>query len=185
MRRRGGGEQAGKTMIQIIFHALGGQGAKSAAEILAEAAFLEGKEIQAFPEYGPERRGTPVRAFVRISDRKITTHEPIVKPDYSIIIDPSLITKERMSGVCIVNSAETVDSIKKKTGYKGQMHVLDAGKIIAFANLPMLAAFVKVSDAVRLESVLKQTEALFGRKMGPEKMNQTIDAMKRAYETVK
>jgi pyruvate ferredoxin oxidoreductase gamma subunit len=172
-------------MIQVVFQGLGGQGAKSAAEILAEAAFLEGKEIQAFPEFGPERRGSPIKAYVRIADKKITTHEPIVKPDYTVIIDSSLAVKERMAGVCIINSAEPSESIRKQTGYKGEIHILDANKIIAFANLPMLAAFVKVSKAVKLESVIKRTENLFGEKMGAEKLKQTIDAMKKAYELVK
>lgn len=172
-------------MIQIIFHALGGQGAKSAADILAEAAFSEGKEIQAFPDYGPERRRAPIRAYVRISEKKILTHEPIIKPDYTVIIDPSMISKDRMSGICIVNSAQTAESIGKQTGYKGEIHVLNADAITSFANLPMLAAFVKVSKSVKLETVLKQTETLFGKKMGAEKMKQTIDAMKKAYEMTK
>ena len=172
-------------MIQIVFHALGGQGAKSAADILADAAFSEGKEIQAFPDYGPERRRAPIRAYVRISEKKILTHEPIVKPDYTIIIDSGLAVKERMAGICIINSAQTAESIRKQTGYKGEMHILDANKIIAFANLPMLAAFIKISKAVKFETVLKQTEALFGKKMGAEKMKQTTDAMKKAYEMTK
>lgn len=172
-------------MIQIIFHALGGQGAKSAADILAEAAFSEGKEIQAFPDYGPERRRAPIRAYVRISDKKILTHEPIIRPDYTVIIDPSMISKERMSGICIVNSAETAEAVGKRTGYKGEIHVLNADKITSFANLPMLAAFVKISKAAKLETVLKQTEALFGKKMNPEKMKQTTDMMKKAYDLVK
>lgn len=172
-------------MIQVVFQGLGGQGAKSAAEILAEAAFFEGKEIQAFPEFGPERRGTPIKAYVRISDKKITTHEPITRPDYTIIIDSGLAVKERMAGICIINSAQTAESIRKQTGYKGEMHILDASSIINFANLPMLAAFVKVSGAVKLESVLKQTEELFGPKMGAEKLKQTLEAMKKAYEMVK
>lgn len=172
-------------MIQIIFHALGGQGAKSAADILAETAFSEGKEIQAFPDYGPERRRAPIRAYVRISEKKITTHEPIIKPDYTVIIDPSMISKERMEGICIVNSAETAEAIRKKTGFKGELHVLNADAIINFANLPMLAAFIKISKAVKFETVLKQTEALFGKKMGAEKMKQMTDAMKKAYEMTK
>lgn len=172
-------------MIQIIFHALGGQGAKSAADILAEAAFAEGKEIQAFPDYGPERRRAPIRAYVRISDKKILTHEPIIRPDYTVIIDPSMVSKDRMSGICVVNSSETADAIKKKTGYKGEVHVLDANKISGFANLPMLAAFVKISKTVKLETVLKQTEVLFGRKMNAERLKQTVDPMKKAYEMAK
>ena len=172
-------------LIQIIFHALGGQGAKSAAEILAQAAFLEGKEIQAFPEFGPERRGTPIRAFVRMDGKKITTHEPITNPDYTVIIEPSLAVKERMAGVCIVNSAETADTIKKRTKYKGEIRILNAAKLGAFANLPMLAAFVKVSKCVKMETVLKETEKLFGEKMGKEKLRQATDLMKKAYDSVK
>ena len=167
-------------MIQVVFHALGGQGAKSAAHVLAEAAFSEGKEIQAFPEFGPERRGTPVRAFVRISENKITTHEPVTAPDYSIIIDSSLITADRMKGICVVNSTESADEIRKKTGFKGQLHVLDVSKVSAYANLPMLAAFVKVSGVVRIGSVIKHAEELFG-----EKAKQSIDAIKRAEGMVK
>lgn len=162
-------------MIQVVFHALGGQGAKSAAQVLAQAAFSEGKEIQAFPEFGPERRGTPVRAFVRISEGRITTHEPVSMPDYSVIIDPSLITADRMKGVCVVNSQESADEIRKKTGFKGQLHILDASKVGLYANLPMLAAFVKVSNVVRMGSVIKHAEELFG-----EKAKQSIEAIKLA-----
>ena len=132
-------------MIQVVFHALGGQGAKSAAHVLALSAFSEGKEIQAFPEFGPERRGTPVRAFVRISEKKLTIHEPVISPDYSIIIDPSLITADRMKGICVVNSQESANEIRRKTGFTGQLHVLDASKAGPYANLPMLAALDRKS----------------------------------------
>jgi len=167
-------------MIQVVFHALGGQGAKSAAHVLAEAAFSEGKEIQAFPEFGPERRGTPVRAFVRISESRITTHEPVTEPDYSVIIDPSMITADRMKGTCIVNSTESIDEIRKNTGFKGPLHVLDALKVSQYANLPMLAAFVKVSGVVRIGSVIKHAEEMFG-----DKAKQSIDAIKKAEGLVR
>ena len=167
-------------MIQVVFHALGGQGAKSAAHVLALAAFSEGKDIQAYPEFGPERRGTPVRAFVRISESRITTHEPVTVPDYSVIIDPSLITADRMNGVCVVNSQESAEEIRKKTGFKGQLHVLDALKVSPYANLPMLAAFVKVSNVVRIGSVIRHAEELFG-----EKAKQSIEAVRLAEGMVR
>ena len=172
-------------MIQIIFHGLGGQGAKSAAQILAEAASEEGKEIQAFPEFGPERRGTPVKAFVRISDKKITTYEPIVNPDYTVIIEPSLITKERMEGTVIANSEEKVEEIMKETGFKGKIHVIDANALGVIPNLPMLAALVKISNTVKIETVIKRIEKIFLKKLGKEKTEQNVEAVKKAFEMVK
>ena len=171
-------------MIQIVFHGLGGQGAKSAAQILADAAFGEGKEIQAFPEFGPERRGAPVRAFVRISDRPITTHEPITKPDYTVIIEPTMVTMERMEGVCIVNSKETAEQVKRRTGFEGSVHVIDAGALSQFANLPMLGALVKVSGVVRFESVERCVREQFEKKLGVEKTAKMIDAVRTAHGMV-
>lgn len=171
-------------MEQIIFHGLGGQGAKSAAQILAEAASEEGKEIQAFPEFGPERRGAPVRAFVRISERKITTHEPIVNPDYTVIIDSSLISRERMKGTVIANSKESAEQIAERTGFKGKVHVIDASALGVIPNLPMLGALVKVSGIAKLETVLSRIEKLFLRKLGKEKTEQNIEAVKKAYEMI-
>ena len=172
-------------MIQIIFHGLGGQGAKSAAQILAEAASEEGKEIQAFPEFGPERRGTPVRAFVRISDKKITTHEPIVNPDYTVIIEPSLIKSERMWGTVIANSMETSEEISKKTGFEGKIHAINASELGKVPNLPMLGALIKVSGIVKLETVIKKVEKIFLRKLGEEKTKEIVDGMKKAHEMMK
>lgn len=96
-------------------------------------------------------------------------------PDYSVIIDPSLITADSMKGTCVVNSTESAEAIRSKTGFKGQLHVLDAAKVSPYANLPMLAAFVKVSNIVRMSSIIRHAEELFG-----EKAKQSIEAIRRA-----
>jgi len=172
--------------MEIIFHGLGGQGAKSAAQILVEAASEEGKEIHAFPEYGPERRGAPVRAFVRISDKKIRTHQPIVEPDIIIFIDDSLITKESVSGLkqaMIVNTKKSVKEIREMCGFKGDIHVIDASSL-GYPNVPMLGALVKVEPVVKLGMIVRKIDEHFGAKLGKENTDALKNAVKKAYEMV-
>ena len=107
-------------IFEIVIHGRGGQGAKTAAQLIAESAMEQGKFIQAFPEFGPERRGAPVRAFVRISDEAIKTHEPITEPIVIMVIDPTLLDQtsitESVSNNCslIVNSNKSLEDIKNK-----------------------------------------------------------------------
>lgn len=145
-------------MIEIRWHGRGGQGAKTASLLLADAAFNTGKYIQGFPEYGPERMGAPITAYNRISDEEITIHSNIYEPDYVVVVDDTLLDSVdvtaglKESGGIVINTTKEAEKIKSKLkGYKGNIYKVDARKISEetlgkyFPNTPMLAAIVKVS----------------------------------------
>ena len=184
-------------IVEIRWHGRGGQGAKTAAQFLAEAALDMGKHIQAFPEYGPERAGAPIRAYTRISEREITIHSPVTRPDAVVVIDPTLLqtidVTEGMgeNSILIVNSEEDVETIRKKTKcMKGKVAVCDATKIaletlgIPIPNTPMLGALLRVNPMVPLESVETEVRKKFLKKIGEEKTEANIKAIRRAFEEV-
>ncbi len=186
-----------KTLFEIVIVGRGGQGAKTASQFIAEAALGENKHVQAFPEYGPERSGAPVKAYNRISEKHITTYAPVVNPDVVMVIDPTLIgpidvteglTKD---GTLIVNTPKNAEEIKKETNFKGKVYTVDATKIAIdtvgrnLPNTPMLGAFVKITKAVPLDAVKNSINKKFLKKLGEEKTNATIKGVKLAYEAVK
>lgn len=145
-------------MIEIRWHGRGGQGAKTASLLLADAAFNTGKYIQGFPEYGPERMGAPITAYNRISDAPITIHSNIYEPDYVVVVDDTLLDSVdvtaglKTDGGIVINTTKGAEEIKSKLkNYKGEVYTIDARKISLetlgkyFPNTPMLAAIVKVS----------------------------------------
>ena len=185
-----------KDIFEIRIHGRGGQGAKTAAQFIAEAALEQGKNIQAFPEYGPERSGAPVRAFTRISDKPIKTYAPVVNPDVVIVIDPTLINEGiaeglAKEGILLVNSSESADAIKKKTGFTGKTYTVDATKISIehvgknLPNTPMLGALIKITNIVSLNSINNKVKEKFLSKLGEQKTQATIDAIKKAFDGVK
>ena len=146
-----------KDTLEIRWHGRGGQGAKTAALLLAEVAFKTGKNAQGFPEYGPERMGAPITAYDRISDQPIRVHSNIYDPQYVVVVDETLIeivdvTKGlREDGAILINTARPKEEIiPHLKGYKGKVYTVDARKIAMetlgknFPNTPMLAAIVKV-----------------------------------------
>ena len=155
-----------KKIFEIIFHARGGQGAKTAAELLAQAALAEGKFVQAFPDFGPERTGAPMKTFVRISDEPIKTHEPVVDPDAVIVMDETLLGIVEVSKnldeneSLIVNSTKDRETISQKTGYIGNIFPIDATgmstEIIGEPrpNTAILGKLVKITEVVKLESII-------------------------------
>jgi len=186
-----------KDLLEIRWHGRGGQGAKTAAQFLAEAALGLGKSIQAFPEYGPERAGAPIRTYTRISDKSIRVHSPVTNPDIVAVIDPSLLDSINVTeglvdgGALIVNTSEGVEAIRKKTNYtKGKIGVCDATKIaletlgMPIPNMPILGALLKAKPVVTVESVEKEVKKKFLKKIGEEKTNANIKAIRRAYEEV-
>ncbi len=186
-----------KEVYEVRMHARAGQGAKSGSQLLAEAAFKEGKWIQSFPEYGSERRGAPTVSYTRISDKRLRTHEPIVNPDAVLVFDPGLartidVTSglSEESGILIVNTTDSVDEVKKQTGFNGKVYTLDATGIsldllhIDAPNVPMLGALIKVTGIVKLESLEEVIKEHFLEKLGEEKVNKNIEGLKRAYEEV-
>ena len=184
-----------KDMLEIRWHGRGGQGAKTASQFLAEAALELGKSIQAFPEYGPERAGAPIRTFTRISDRKISIHSPITNPDIVVVIDPTLLLSVAAAeglgdhGILVVNTPERPEAIREKTGYKkGKVVTCDATKIsletlgISMPNTPMLGALLKVDQVVPIETLENKVRDKFLKKIGPEKTEANIKAIRRAYK---
>ncbi len=184
-------------MIEIRWHGRGGQGAKTAAQFLAEASLDTGKYIQAFPEYGPERAGAPIRTYNRISTRPINLHCGVTNPEYVVVIDPTLVSPaivEGLSdkGILLVNTSESIDSVRQKTGFKeGKVATVDATKISLdtlgkpMPNMPMLGALLKIAPLVELDTLYEKIKAKFLKKIGEEKTKANITGIKRAYQEVK
>ncbi|MEE8185731.1 MAG: 2-oxoacid:acceptor oxidoreductase family protein [Thermodesulfobacteriota bacterium] len=189
-----------KKMVEIRWHGRGGQGAKTAALLFADAAMNSGKFIQAFPEYGPERMGAPVQSFNRLSDEAITLHCGITSPDIVIILDPTLMATVDVTaglkddGIIIINTLSSPEEIRKKMGIKGKkIFTVDASGISKntlgreIPNTPMLGALIKVSGLLAIKSVLDDTKKKLEKKFSskPELIEGNIQAIKRAYEEVK
>ena len=188
---------ATKKIIEIRWHGRGGQGAKTAAQLLAESALGEGKYIQAFPEYGPERSGAPIKAFTRISQEPISLHCGVYNPNVVVVIDPTLLEAVNVveglsdEGVLLVNTDKPPQEIRKRTHFeKGKVYTLDATKIaletigMPLPNTPMLGALVKVTGVVKLEGVEQVLRAKFLKKIGEEKTKGNIESVRRAHDEV-
>ncbi|MBN1384893.1 MAG: 2-oxoacid:acceptor oxidoreductase family protein [Elusimicrobia bacterium] len=188
-----------KDIIEIRWHGRGGQGAKTAALLFAEAALATGKYVQGFPEYGPERMGAPVQSFNRLSDKPITLHCGITNPDYVVILDPTLIKTVNViaglseTGAIIVNTEKSAEEMKKELNCKAKVFVINASKIAkesfgkAIPNTPMMGALVKVTDFLGIEGVLEDTRKKLQKKFShkPEIIEGNIKSIKRAFEEVK
>ena len=164
-------------MIEIVFYGRGGQGAVTASQVLATAAFREGKYAQAFPSFGPDRRGAPVTAYVRYDEKPIVDRSPIVAADYVIVLDPNLfkmsdpLSSLKDSGWAILNSDKFPKAILREIGReKIRVFSIDASMIseqvygktsIPITNIAMLGAFVSVSGTIRLDSILETLDHFF------------------------
>ena len=183
-------------MIEIRLHGRGGQGAKTAANFIAMAAMEQGKFIQSFPEYGPERSGAPMKTYARISDEKIKTYAPIVNPDIVLVIDPTFIGEINVTeglkedGILIVNTKLSPEKVKEKTGFSGKVHCVDASSIAIEAtglnkpNVPILGAMIKITDLIAVEALEKLVRKKFTEKIGKDKTEATVQAIHKAYEKV-
>ena len=186
-------------LIEIRWHGRGGQGAKTASLLLADAAFNTGKYIQGFPEYGPERMGAPITAYNRISTEPITIHSNIYEPDYVVVVDDTLLESVdvtaglKETGAIIINSTKDGDELKKLIkGYKGDVYKIDARKISMealgkyFPNTPMLAAIVKVSKIMTDEEFLNDMKGSFKHKFAkkPEVIEGNMKALELALNQV-
>lgn len=184
-----------RTVFEIRLHARAGQGAKTAAQFIAEAALLSGKYVQAFPSYGPEREGAPVKAFVRISDQPINIHSQVYDPEAAIVIDDGLIEFE---GVCakldeneflLINTKMKPDEVRKKLACPTRIFTLDASKIAKkilgkdIPNTVLLGAFVKISKLIRLKDLLFVVKKKFMEKYGREIAEANVKAAKEGYKT--
>ena len=186
-------------MIEIRWHGRGGQGAKTASLLLADAAFNTGKYIQGFPEYGPERMGAPITAYNRISDNPITIHSNIYEPDYVVVVDDTLLESVpvtaglKKSGAIVINTTKSADYLKKVLkGYEGGIYTIDARKVSMetlgkyFPNTPMLAAIVKVSKIMTDEDFIKDMQGSFKHKFAkkPEVIEGNMKAIEMALNEV-
>ena len=186
-------------LIEIRWHGRGGQGAKTASLLLADAAFNTGKYIQGFPEYGPERMGAPITAYNRISNKPITIHSNIYEPNYVVVVDDSLLESVdvtaglKSEGAIVINTTKDGQEIKKHLkGYEGKIYKIDARKISEeclgryFPNTPMLAAIVKVSKVMTDEEFLNDMKGSFKHKFAkkPEVIEGNINTLEMALQSV-
>jgi pyruvate ferredoxin oxidoreductase gamma subunit len=189
-----------KDLIEIRWHGRGGQGAKTASLLLADAAFNTGKYIQGFPEYGPERMGAPITAYNRISNKPITIHSNIYEPDYVVVVDDSLLdcvdvtSGLKESGAIVINTTKDAEEIKAKlNNYSGKIFTVDARSISIealgkyFPNTPMLAAIVKVSGVMTDDELLEDMKSSFKHKFAkkPEVIDGNMKALELALKAVK
>ncbi len=187
-------------ILEIRWHGRGGQGAKTAALLFADAALTSGKFVQAFPEYGPERMGAPVASFNRIADQPIMQHCGVTDPKIVVVLDPSLIGKVNVTqgmpddGIIIVNTAESPKDVRSNLKLKGsKVFTVDASGISKAAigrdipNTPMLGALLKASGLLDYKQTVEETRKKLQKKFAskPEVVEGNIKAIERAYEEVK
>ena len=188
-----------RDIVEIRWHGRGGQGAKTAALLLADAAFYTGKYVQGFPEYGPERMGAPITAYNRISARRSTVHSNLYEPDYVVVVDETLLSAVdvtaglKQEGAIIINSGKPPQALRERLkGYSGRVCTIDAGRISEeelgknFPNTPMLAAVVKVSGVVEPAAFAENMEQSFRHKFAtkPQVIAGNLRALRRGMEEV-
>jgi pyruvate ferredoxin oxidoreductase gamma subunit len=176
-------------MIEIRFHGRGGQGSVTSAELLALAAIGEGKYAQAFPSFGPERRGAPVVAFCRINDQPIRIRANIYEPDIVVVLDPTLLkivnvaAGLKSSGIVVTTSKDSPEMVRETLGIKNRIAVVDAIKIamevlgLPITNTAMLGSLIRAADLVKRESFIPPLKERFGRIA-----EKNIAAFERAYQ---
>lgn len=189
-----------KDLIEIRWHGRGGQGVKTAALLFADVMLSQGKHIQAFPEYGPERMGAPVQSFNRFSGEQIVIHCSVEHPNVVVLLDPTLIGKVDITagleddGKLIVNTGLAPKELRAKLGLKGKkLYTVDASRISRetigkdIPNTPMIGAMIKVTGFLNLEDLLKDTQKKLEKKFRnkPEVIKGNLDAIKKAYQEVK
>ena len=183
--------------LEIRWHGRGGQGAKTAALLLADVAFKTGQYVQGFPEYGPERMGAPITAYNRISKEVIRVHSNIYTPDLVVVVDETLLHSVNVTaglkeeGAIIVNTPQSADEIRPLlNGYQGKVFTIDARRISVealgknFPNSPMLAAAVAVSGVMSQEEFLKEMQESYQHKFAkkPEVIEGNMKALTMTLE---
>lgn len=176
-------------MTEIRWHGRGGQGAVASAEMLALAAIDEGMAAQAFPSFGPERRGAPVMAFTRVSDEYIHIRTGITEPDVVVVLDPTVMGAVNVTsglkdgGIVVANTSRSASELREKYGIKHALHIVNANRIAMeeigrpITNTTMMGALVKAMGLIQLPSIEKQIEIRF-----PAVAEKNINALRRAYE---
>lgn len=185
--------------IEIRWHGRGGQGTVTAAKVLADACLSGGRHVQAFPEYGPERAGAPLRAYNRISAKELRMHCPVLKPQVVSVVDATLLEGVNVAegstedAIFVVNTSKEPKEIRTKlnAGAKQKVYTIDASKIAmecigrALPNAPMLGAIVKVTGLVTLDHLLEDIRKSFGKKFSQKIIDGNLEATRLGYEEVK
>ncbi|MCM1189704.1 MAG: 2-oxoacid:acceptor oxidoreductase family protein [bacterium] len=186
-------------LTEIRWHGRGGQGAKTAALLLADVAFQAGKHVQGFPEYGPERMGAPITAYDRISDSEIRVHSNIYEPDFVAVVDDTLLHAVdvtaglKADGGILINTEKSGEEILPLlNGYAGKVYTVNARKVCMatlgqyFPNTPMLAAMVKISGVMETDVFLREMESSLQHKFArkPEVLEGNRKALRLALEEV-
>jgi len=184
-------------LLEIRWHGRAGQGAKTAALVLAESVISAGKYAQAFPEYGPERMGAPMQAFDRISDEPILVHCNVQNPEIVVVLDESLISVLDVkagvpeNGIYIVNTEASPKVMREKLGLVGgKVFTVNATKISMeflgknIPNTPMIAALIKVTGMLDFNDVVEDTKHKLSKKFREEIVQNNISAMEQAYKEV-
>jgi pyruvate ferredoxin oxidoreductase gamma subunit len=185
-------------MIEVRWHGRGGQGAKTAAFLLAESLIRQGKFAQGFPDYGPERMGAPIRGYNRISDKPVRHHCDVKSPGIVVVLDPTLVGSDdltaglRPEGKVLVNTTMPPEAMRKELKLKdGRVFTVDATKIAldeigkAIPNSPMIGALLKVTELADIDSMVSIIGKKFEGKFSKSIIDGNIRAMRRAYEEVK
>ena len=181
--------------VEIRWHGRGGQGVVTAGELLAGAALEEGKYFQAFPDYGPERMGAPIKSYTRISDNPIEIHSQILSPDIVIVVNSNLIGVVDVTdglaeeGTVIVNTTDSPNEIRQRLGLEGKrLFTIDATGIALEAlgrDIPstiMLGVFARATALVTLDSVIRLARERLGEKLRPAIVEANVAALQRAYD---
>lgn len=186
-------------LLEIRWHGRGGQGTVTAAKVFADACLSGGRHVQAFPEYGPERSGAPLRAYNRVSSKELRMHCPVLRPNIVAIVDATLLDAINVmegtpdDAAIIVNTSKDPKEIREKLKAKPSQKIItiDASKIALdcigrdMPNSPMVGALAKVSGIVTLDSVLEDVLKSFGKKFSQKIIDGNLEAVKRGYGEVK
>jgi len=184
--------------VEIRWHGRGGQGTVTAAKVLADACLSGGRHVQAFPEYGPERAGAPLRAYNRISSHELRMHCPVLEPNIVAVADATLLDSinvaegAKLDTVFLVNTSKEPGTVREKIqAAQGQkVYSVDATKIAidcfgrAMPNAPMLGALCKITGLITLEHLLDDVRKSFGKKFSQKVIDGNLEATKRGYEEV-
>jgi len=186
-----------KETFEVTIFARAGQGGKSLAESLAQAAVSEKKYVQAFSVYGPQRSGAPTKAFVKISDNPIRNHEPVIDPDVVVVMDDVLVATQDVgkniteNESVIVNTKKTEEEIRSQLkDFRGNIKAIDADGIAydiigqVQPNGVMLGKLVSVTEIVKLESITEQFKKIFEKKIGEELTQKNILAIEKGYDVL-
>jgi len=185
-------------MVEVRWHGRGGQGTVTAAKVFADACLSGGRHVQAFPEYGPERAGAPLRAYNRISSGELRMHCPVLYPNVVAVADATLLDAINVAegakddAVFVVNTSKTPKEVREKLKAKASQKIftVDATKISVetigrpMPNTPMLGALTKASGLLGIDSLIEEVKGSFGKKFAQKVIDANLTAAKRGFEEV-